>query len=81
MSVLYQTNNCCYHYNEELNNFFFLDLVKLVIYLLSAVILTSSNPCVGPSQGTFFLILVSAFIEKRVPPPKVIIFSPNSLFI
>ena len=54
-----------------------------MIYLFSAVILTSSNPCVGPSQGirTFFLILLSAFIEKRVSPPKVIIFSPNSLFI
>ena len=46
-------------------------LEKLIEYLASAVILVSSNPCVGPSTRTkIYFFLLSICTEKLLLTPK-----------
>ena len=49
-------------------------------YLSSAVMVVSSNPCVGPSpraQISFFLLSIRT--DELLPTPKIITFLPQYL--
>ena len=62
------------------NKFSFFDLVILAEYLISVVILVSSDSSIGPSPRTriSFLIL-SGWLDELLSAPKITTFLPHSL--
>ena len=66
-----------FHYNATLNNFFFLDSLKWIEYLFSAVNVVSYFPCVGSSSRIkIIFFLLSECTEELMSTPKIITNSP-----
>ena len=73
--------SCYFHYNEDLNKFFFSDCEKLIEYSASAASVVLSDPCVCPlPRIKIYLFLLSACTDELISTPKLITFLPQSKF-